>query len=46
MKPFDLESKNAIKSGFNVPDNYFEQFEAKMMEQIAVEKETKVVSLF
>ena len=46
MKPFDLENKNEIKSGFKVPDNYFEQFEAKMMAQIPVEKETKVVSLF
>lgn len=46
MKPFDLENKNEIKSGFKVPQNYFEQFEAKMMAQIPVEKETKVVSLF
>lgn len=46
MKPFDLENKNEIKSGFKVPDNYFEQFEAKMMAQIPVENETKVVSLF
>ena len=46
MKPFDLENKNEIKSGFKVPDNYFEQFEAKMMAQIPVEKETKVVALF
>ena len=46
MKPVDLENKNGIKSGFKVPDNYFEQFEAKMMAQIPVEKETKVVSLF
>ena len=46
MKPFDLENKNEIKSGFKVPDNYFEQFEAKMMAQIPIEKETKVVSLF
>ena len=46
MKPFDLENKNEIKSGFKVPDNYFEQFEAKMMAQIPVEKETKVVFLF
>lgn len=46
MKPFDLENKNELKSGFKVPDNYFEQFEAKMMAQIPVEKETKVVSLF
>ena len=46
MKPFDLENKNEIKSGFKVPENYFEQFEAKMMAQIPIEKETKVVSLF
>lgn len=46
MKPFDLENKNEIKSGFKVPENYFEQFEAKMMAQIPVEKETKVVALF
>jgi propanediol dehydratase large subunit len=46
MKRFDLEHNNDIKSGFKVPDNYFEQFEAKMMEQISTEKETKVVSLF
>lgn len=46
MKPFDLENKNEIKSGFKVPENYFEQFEAKMMEQISKENETKVVSIF
>ncbi len=46
MKPFDLENKNEIKSGFKVPENYFEQFEAKMMAQISEEKETKVISLF
>ena len=46
MKQFDLENNKEIKSGFKVPENYFEQFEAKMMAQIQVEKETKVVSLF
>lgn len=46
MKPIDLENKNEIKSGFKVPENYFEQFEAKIMEQIQPEKETKVVSVF
>lgn len=46
MKRFDLEHNNDIKSGFKVPENYFEQFEAKMIEQISTEKETKVVSLF
>lgn len=46
MKPFDLENKNEIKSGFKVLENYFEQFEAKMMAQIQPESETKVVSIF
>lgn len=46
MKPFNLENKNEIKSGFKVPDNYFEQFEAKMMEQISTESQPKIVSLF
>jgi hypothetical protein len=46
MKRFDLEHNKEIKSGFKVPENYFEQFEAKMMEQISTKKETKVISLF
>lgn len=46
MKHFDLENTNKIKPGFKVPDNYFEQFQTQMMEQISREKETKVVSLF
>ena len=46
MKRFDLEHNKEIKSGFKVPENYFEQFEAKMMTQIPAQKETKVVSLF
>ena len=46
MKRFDLEHNKEIKSGFKVPENYFEQFEAKMMAQIQPEKETKVVSIF
>ena len=46
MKPFNLENKNEIKSGFKVPDNYFEQFEAKMMDQISTESQPKIVSLF
>jgi hypothetical protein len=46
MKPFELMNKNKIKSGFKVPENYFEQLEAKMMEQIQVKNETKIVSIF
>ena len=50
MKNFDLENNDKITTGFKTPENYFEQFEAKMMQQIAAEqpaeKEVKVVSLF
>ena len=46
MKPFELKNKNKIKPGFKVPENYFEQLEAKMMEQIQVKNETKIVSIF
>jgi hypothetical protein len=46
MKDFDLEHNEKINPGFKIPPNYFEQFEATMMEQIQVKKETKVVSLF
>ena len=46
MKPFDIEHNEKITTGFKTPENYFEQFEAKMMAQIPVEKEVKVVSLF
>lgn len=46
MKPFDVENTNKMKSGFKVPDSYFEQFEVKMMEKILEEKDTKVVRIF
>ena len=45
MKDFNLDTQPKIKTGFQIPENYFEQFEAKMMEQLP-KKEVKVVSLF
>ena len=45
MKNFNLDNHTKIKPGFKIPDNYFEQFETKMMEQLP-KKEVKVVSLF
>lgn len=45
MKEFDLEN-HKMKSGFKIPENYFESFESKMMEKVTTEKEPKVVSLF
>jgi hypothetical protein len=50
MKNFDLDNNYKITSGFITPENYFEQFEAKIMHQISAQKsavkEAKVVSLF
>ena len=45
MKEFDLENSEKIKSGFKIPENYFEDFESKIMSQISL-KETKVIPLF
>lgn len=45
MKDLKLDQKNKINPGFEIPENYFEQFEAKMMQQLP-KKETKVVALF
>lgn len=50
MKKIDLENNDTIKTGFKTPNHYFEEFEAKMMQQILIEKsekkEAKEVSLF
>jgi hypothetical protein len=45
MKQFDLDNDPKIDSGFRIPENYFEQFEAKIMSQLP-EREVKVISLF
>lgn len=45
MKQFDLDNDPKIDLGFRIPENYFEQFEAKMMSQLP-EKEVKIISLF
>jgi len=44
MKTFKLDNEPKIKPGFIVPENYFENFSAKMMKQIPVE-EPKVISI-
>jgi hypothetical protein len=46
MKKIKLENTEKIDSGFKIPENYFEQFETKIMQQVSKEKEVKVVSLF
>ncbi|CAM3859261.1 MULTISPECIES: hypothetical protein [Flavobacterium] len=45
MKDFKLDKEPKINTGFEIPDDYFEQFEAKMMQQLPKEN-VKVVSLF
>lgn len=45
MKDFNLNNEK-IESGFKVPEGYFEQFESKMLNQLVVEKEPKVISLW
>ena len=45
MKPFKLDSEPKIKSGFNVPDAYFDGFSEKIMQQLPQEN-PKVISLW
>ncbi|MCG2611954.1 hypothetical protein LZZ90_10590 [Flavobacterium sp. SM15] len=45
MKKFDLHNGEKIESGFKIPDNYFEDFEARLMEQLP-EKEVNVISFW
>lgn len=45
MKDFNLDTNPKIKSGFKIPENYFEQLETKIMEKVEP-KETRVVSIF
>lgn len=45
MKPFDLHNDPKIETGFKVPDNYFEHFEDRLMQQLP-KKEVRVVSLW
>jgi hypothetical protein len=45
MKQFDLNNDPKIGNGFKIPENYFEQFEYRLMARLP-EKEVKVVSIF
>jgi len=45
MKTFKLDTEPKINTGFIVPENYFEDFSAKMMQQLP-KKETKIISIF
>ena len=45
MKTFKLENQPKIESGFKTPENYFENFSEKIIQQLP-EKESKVISIF
>ena len=45
MKTFKLENEPKIKSGFIIPESYFDHFSEKVMQQVTKE-EPKVISLF
>jgi len=45
MKTFKLENEPKIESGFKTPENYFDNFSARVMEQLPKE-EPKTISLF
>ena len=45
MKTFKLENEPKIKSGFITPENYFEGFSLKILQQLP-NKEPKVISIF
>lgn len=45
MKTFKLENETKIESGFKTPENYFDTFSARVMQQLPKE-ESKTISLF
>jgi hypothetical protein len=45
MKTFKLENEQKIESGFKTPENYFDTFSARVMQQLP-EEDPKVISLF
>ncbi len=45
MNEFKLENQPKIKSGFKAPDNFFDDFSARVIQRLP-EHEPKVISLF
>ncbi|MDQ6530005.1 hypothetical protein [Flavobacterium sp. LHD-85] len=45
MKTFKLENEPKIKSGFKTPENYFDDFSEKVLQQLN-EKEVKVIPFY
>ncbi|OAZ04186.1 hypothetical protein [Flavobacterium succinicans] len=45
MKEFKLDNEPKIRTGFSVPENYFENFSAKLLQELPKE-EPRVISLY
>lgn len=45
MKTFKLDNEPKMDSGFKIPENYFDDFSARVMQQLPKE-ETKTISIF
>ena len=45
MKTFKLENEPKIKSGFKTPENYFDDFSEKVLQQVH-QKEVKVIPFY
>lgn len=45
MKTFKLDNEPKMESGFKIPEHYFDDFSARVMQQLPKE-ETKTISLF
>ena len=46
MKAFKLENEPKIATGFKTPENYFDNFSAKVLQQLNEEKEIKVIPIY
>jgi len=46
MKSFKLENEPKIATGFKTPENYFDNFSAKVLQQLNEEKEVKVIPIY
>jgi len=49
MKTFKLDNEPKIDSGFNTPDNYFENFSTALIQKLnnePIAEETRVISIF
>ncbi|KQO21674.1 hypothetical protein ASF10_13060 [Flavobacterium sp. Leaf82] len=46
MKAFKLENEPKITTGFKTPENYFDNFSAKVLERANEEQEVKVIPIY